>query len=281
VTFISYAQNFEDLTLWRALKLFGPGCYIDIGANHPTLDSVTHTLYERGWRGVNIEPVLHYHQALCAERPEDINLCEAVGEREAELLFFESSATGLSTLSLETATQQREMGISFVERVVKVRTLSSICEEHLRSELPLQFLKIDVEGFEEQVLRGMDFRRWRPWIILIESSYHTDPAWKHLILDAGYRFALCDGINRYYVAEEKTCLLEPLALPPNLIDDFRLCPGHRFSHPPEDTAVLHSQLHKATARAERAEGQLTAIYGSRLWALVRGLAWIRRRLFGK
>ena len=278
MTFISYAQNFEDLALWRTLKLFGPGFYIDIGANHPTLDSVTHALYQRGWRGINIEPVLHYHQALCAERPEDINLCLAVGEREAELLFFESGETGLSTLSRETAMQQREAGISFVERVVKVRTLASICEEHLRKELPLQFLKIDVEGFEEQVLRGMDLRRWRPWIILIESSYHSDPPWKHLILDAGYRFALCDGINRYYVAEEKTCLLEPLALPPNLIDDFRLCPGHRFSHPPEDITALQNQLHEARTRAVRAEAQLTAIYRSRLWLLVRGLAWIKRRI---
>lgn len=281
MSFISYAQNFEDLTLWRALKLFGPGCYIDIGANHPSLDSVTHALYQRGWRGINIEPVLHYHQALCAERPEDINLCLAVGEQEAELLFFESSETGLSTLSRETAIQQREAGIRFVERVVKVCTLASICEEHLRSELPLQFLKIDVEGFEEQVLRGMDLRRWRPWIILIESSYHSDPPWKHLILDAGYRFALCDGINRYYVAEEKTCLLEPLALPPNLIDDFRLCPGHRFSHPPEDITALQTQLHEVTTRAARAEAQLEAIYGSRLWLLARGVAWIKRRVAGR
>lgn len=277
MTFISHAQNFEDVTLWRALKLFGPGFYVDIGANHPLQDSVTHSLYERGWRGINIEPVLHYHQALCAARPEDINLCVAVGEAEGDLVFFESAETGLSTLSLEMATLQRAEGNDFVERRVKVRTLASICEEHLRVELPWQFLKIDVEGFEEQVLRGMDFRRWRPWIILIESPYHTEPHWTTLILQAGYRFALCDGINRYYVAEEKACLLDPLALPPNLIDDFRLCPGHRFSHPLEDGAALQTQLNDASARAERAEAQLAAIYGSRLWILVKGLAWLKRR----
>lgn len=277
MTFISHAQNFEDVTLWRTLRLFGPGFYIDIGANHPQQDSVTLTLYERGWRGINIEPVLQYHQALCAARPEDINLCVAVGEAEGELLFFESAETGLSTLSLEMARLQRAEGNDFVERAVKVRTLASICEEHLSTELPWQFLKIDVEGFEEQVLRGMDFRRWRPWIILIESSYHSDPHWKHLILDAGYRFALCDGINRYYVAEERNDLLVPLALPPNLIDDFRLCPGHRFSHPVEDVAALHTQLHETRARAERAETQLAAIYNSRLWTLVKGVTWLKRR----
>lgn len=279
MTFISYAQNFEDVTLWRALGIFGPGFYIDIGANHPIQDSVTHTLYERGWRGINIEPVLHYHKSLCAARPEDINLCVAVGEAEGELVFFESAESGLSTLSPEMATLQRAEGHDFVERTVKVRTLSSICEEHLSAELPWQFLKIDVEGFEEQVLRGMDFRRWRPWIILIESSFHTDPHWKHLILDAGYRFALCDGINRYYVAEEfADLLLAPLAFPPNLIDDFRLCRGHIFSHPVEDITALQDQLEEATARAARVEAQLAAIYSSRLWTLARGLTWIKRRL---
>lgn len=281
MTFTSYAQNFEDVMLWRTLKLFGPGLYIDIGANHPTIDSVTRSLYERGWRGINIEPVLHYHQALSLARPEDINLCVAVGDTEGELTFFESEETGLSTLSREMAELHRAEGNDFVERAVKVRTLSSICEEHLSADMPWQFLKIDVEGFEEQVLRGMDFRRWRPWVILIESGYHTDPHWTHLILDAGYRFALCDGINRYYVAEERACLLVPLALPPNLIDDFRLCPGHHFSHPLEDISALQARLHSATTRADEAEAQLAAIYGSRIWMLVRGLTWIKHRLLGR
>lgn len=278
--FISYAQNFEDVTLWRTLKLFGPGFYIDIGANHPIRDSVTHALYERGWRGINIEPVQHYYDSLCAERPEDVNLCVAVGNEEGELVFFESPETGLSTLSLEMAVRQQAEGIPFIQRTVQVRTLASICAEHIRSELPLQFLKIDVEGFEEQVLRGMDFQRWRPWVILIESSYDTDPAWASLILDAGYRFALCDGINRYYVAEEKLELLVPLSLPPNFLDDFQLCAGHAFSHPMADVQAIQADLSNATKRAEQAEAQLSAIYTSRLWSVVR-LFTAAKRLFSR
>lgn len=267
MAFISYAQNFEDVTLWRALKLSGPGFYIDVGANHPTIDSVTRSLYELGWRGVNVEPVRHYHDALCAARPEDINLCVAVGDTEGgELKFFESPETGLSTLCAEMAARQTAEGIRFTPGMVKTRTLSAICEEHVPRDVPLQFLKIDVEGFEEQVLRGMDFSKWRPWIILVESSYHTEPHWKSLILEADYQFVLCDGLNRYYVAGERSELLVPLALPPNLLDGFVLCPGHTMSHPAELGSELQAASGRAVERAERAEAQLEAIYASRLWA---------------
>jgi FkbM family methyltransferase len=279
--FISYAQNFEDVMLWRALKLFGPGFYIDVGANHPTRDSVTRSLYERGWRGINIEPVLHYHQALCAERPEDINLCVAVGDKADELKFFESPETGLSTLSVEMAQRQSAEGIAFVPRTVETRTLSSICAEHIGSGVQIHFLKIDVEGFEEQVLRGCDFQEWRPWIVLIESAFDTEPEWVSLLVEAGYRFALCDGINRYYVAEEKRQLLAPLSMPPNFLDEFQLCYGHRFSHPVEADVTSPTAPGEALRRAESAEAQLMAIYGSRLWRLVTLVTQAKRWATGR
>lgn len=279
--FISYAQNFEDVMLWRTLRLFGPGFYIDIGANHPTRDSVTRSLYERGWRGINIEPVLHYHESLCAERPEDINLCLAVGDKAARLEFFESPETGLSTLSAEVAQRQRAGGIEFIHRTVRTRTLSSICAEHVRSELPIHFLKIDVEGFEEQVLKGFDFMAWRPWIILIESAFDTDPEWASIILEADYQLALCAGINRYYVAEEQRHLLVPLSMPPNFLDEFQLCYGHRFSHPVGDGQPPPAEPDDALRRAELAEAQLTEIYRSRLWRAVKLLTSAKRLLGGR
>lgn len=279
MTFISYAQNFEDVMLWRALKFFEPGFYIDIGANHPTCHSVTRSLYERGWRGINIEPVLHYHEALCAERPDDVNLCVAIGDEENELVFFEQSETGLSTLNLEVAESKKAEGVIFTQRTVKTRTLASICEEYLNDEKPLQFLKIDVEGFEEQVLRGMDFKRWRPWVILIESAFHSTPEWTSLIIDAGYRFALHDGVNRYYVAKERSELLAPLSLPPNILDDFKLCSGHFLSYPITNVSLKQAELEKCTQRAELAEIQLAAIYRSRLWRLVKIVTSLKKLVF--
>lgn len=276
--FISYAQNFEDVMLWRALKLFGPGYYVDVGANHPSLDSVTRSLYERGWRGINIEPVRHYYQALCDERPQDTNLCVAVGDQEGELVFFESADTGLSTLSHEMAELQQAEGIPFLQRTVQTKRLVDICDQYLPVAAPFHFLKIDVEGFERNVLQGMDFQRWRPWIILIESAFDKTPEWEGLILQAGYEPALCDGINRYYVAVERRELLVPLALPPNILDEFQLCRGHRLSHPLTAVDQVEDQLPAMRQRAEAAEAQLADIYGSRLWSVVRVLTAGRNRL---
>lgn len=267
--------------LWRTLKLFGPGFYVDVGANHPTLDSVTRSLYERGWRGINIEPVQHYHEALCRERPLDTNLCVAVGDQEGELVFFESSDTGLSTLSQEMAELQQAEGIPFVQRTVQTKRLADICNQYLPATAPFQFLKIDVEGFERNVLQGMDFQRWRPWIILIESAFDKTPEWEGLILQAGYKPALCDGINRYYVAQEMVELLVPLSMPPNLLDEFKLCYGHKFSHDVVSLESLKTKIDDAVRRAEAAEKSLAAIYSSRLWWFVKALTWIKNSFLGK
>lgn len=78
MTVISYAQNFEDVMLWRALQHVGTGYYVDIGANDPVVDSVTRWFYEQGWSGLNIEPVPHWHGKLQADRPRDTNLQVAV-----------------------------------------------------------------------------------------------------------------------------------------------------------------------------------------------------------
>ena len=111
MTFISYAQNFEDIRRWRALKFFENGFYIDVGANEPTADSVTKAFYERGWSGINIEPVQVYHDALCRERPRDINLQCVAGENAADLTFYAIADTGLSTVEPAVAKQHLDAGM--------------------------------------------------------------------------------------------------------------------------------------------------------------------------
>ncbi|AXS89722.1 TPA: FkbM family methyltransferase [Pseudomonas aeruginosa] len=263
--FVSYAQNLEDVRLWRALKLFPRGFYIDVGANHPRIDSVTLAFYERGWRGINIEPLPHLHRELERERPEDLNLNLAIGEREGRATLYEMAASGLSTLDPELARQRQAEGCTATPREVKVSTLDAICAAHV--EGPIHFLKIDVEGLEGAVLRGLDLNRWRPWLILAETPFDHDPEWKAPLLAAGYRFVHFDGLNGYYLAEEQARLEGAFALPPNLLDDFQLCHGHAMSHP---VAPLEQALEQALQRAEDAERAL------RDW---RSLPWYRR-LFG-
>src|SRR5687767_2416808 len=98
MTFISYAQNCEDVMLYRALREVEHGFYVDVGANSPEVDSVTRAFYERGWRGINIEPMTVCHEQLAAARPRDINLPIALGETSGAICFHDIPGTGLSTI---------------------------------------------------------------------------------------------------------------------------------------------------------------------------------------
>lgn len=222
-TFVSYAQNFEDVILRRVLADVEHGVYIDVGAQHPIHDSVTRAFYERGWRGVNIEPVDEWYGLLCVDRPEDINLQVVVGTSPGEVTFYRVPETGLSTMDAEMAKIHVANGEEVVEIVVPMRTLTDVVEQVSPDQL--HFLKIDVEGAEGDVLRGLDLSVARPWIIVIESTLPNTQVdvsheWSHLIIDAGYSEVYFDGLNRFYLAQEHAQLAGRFAMPPNCFDDF-------------------------------------------------------------
>ena len=223
MSFVSYAQNFEDVILWRALRDVGLGFYIDVGANDPEIDSVTRAFYERGWRGVNIEPLTSHWTDLMRERPNDINLQCAAGEFHAELELWEPEIRGWATLSPEVIAKHQSEGCVGKSHPVRVLTLAEICAAHVSGEI--HFLKIDVEGSEQAVLAGMDFARFRPWIVVIEatlpdSTIENYRQWEPLLLSQDYRPAYADGLNRFYVATERAALQDKLRYPPNVFDDF-------------------------------------------------------------
>jgi FkbM family methyltransferase len=226
MTFISYSQNAEDVLLWRALGHVANGFYIDVGANDPEEHSVTKAFYDAGWRGISIEPLPSFHQAFLAQRPRDVNLAVAAGSANGELTLYDTpQVRGWASPDQAVAEMHRGEGHEVVEMRVPVRTLSSVCEEHVQEGQHIHFLKIDVEGFEGEVLRGMDFARWRPWVLVIEAtlpnSRETNHAtWEHLVAGQGYRFAWFDGLNRYYVAQEHSELLAHFGIQPNVFDDY-------------------------------------------------------------
>jgi FkbM family methyltransferase len=224
VTFVSYAQNFEDVMLRRALAHVERGFYIDVGAGDPTTDSVTRSFYELGWRGINVEPVRGLFEALVRDRPRDINLQVAARGQAGEVQFYEIVGTGLSTLVGEIARQHADSETYDVHPyMVTARTLTEICREHDVHEV--HFLKIDVEGAERDVLEGLDLSDVRPWIILIEATHpqsriDRSESWEDLVLGRGYHRVWFDGLNRFYVADEHIELDVHFGLPPNLWDDF-------------------------------------------------------------
>ncbi len=222
--FISYAQNFEDVMLWRALKHVEIGFYVDVGANDPQHDSVTKAFYERGWRGINIEPVSQWFNRLVSERTRDINLQVAVGAQSGETIIYDLPDTGLSTMDKSIAERhETERGYRKVEYKVHVKTLTEICINlHIA---PIHFLKIDVEGAENEVLEGIDFSKLRPWIVVVESTLPNTQIedyanWEPILLNANYDYVYFDGLNRFYVAQEHPELRKSFITPPNVFDDF-------------------------------------------------------------
>lgn len=222
MAFISHAQNHEDTRLWRALGGIPQGCYLDVGAYDPDLHSVTKAFYERGWRGINLEPVATGHALLAQFRPGDLNLRLAVGPEAGSCPFFHIPETGLSTLDAAVAERHRAAGWAVEVQEVPTAPLREVWDAHVRGEV--HFLKVDVEGAEGLVLASLDLTRQRPWVVVVESTVplsreenHRD--WEALLTGAGYAFAAFDGLNRYYAAAEHADLAGALALPVSVFDE--------------------------------------------------------------
>lgn len=230
LSFISYAQNFEDVLLNRVFRYKVRGFYIDIGALHPTSDSVTKAFYDRGWSGINIEPIKDGYNLFTKERNRDINLNIAVSNYSGELEFFQVlGQAGNSTLNKEIAYQvAKEKGLEVAKYTVDVKTLAEICEEYVNQKI--DFLKIDVEGLEEQVILGGDWGKYRPTVLVIETTLpntniRCDNNIPTLLKQKGYQHVFFDGINDYYVADESKELAKFFAYPVNILDyyiDYKL-----------------------------------------------------------
>ncbi|HIH0800636.1 FkbM family methyltransferase [Vibrio cholerae] len=267
MSFISYSQNFEDVVLWRALNHVKDGFYIDVGANHPTEDSVTKAFSEHGWTGINIEPDKELCDLLAIERPKDLNLNLAISANVSSIEFFVSSIRGWSTTDKDSLRNIKE-NESFAEsRIVPAMSLDKLCAKY--SVQDVHFLKIDVEGAEKDVLESFSFDTVRPWIVVVEATKPTtqidvSEQWENILFEHDYQFAYFDGLNKFYVANEHSELVHRLKTPPNIFDDFILAQHWN--------SILNAT--KAEARALAAEEasnklriDLQTVYSSYSWRI--------------
>lgn len=196
----SYAQDREDLIIAEILKDVKEGFYVDVGANSPTVYSVTKAFYEMGWNGINIEPLPDMYAELCADRERDINLNIAIGNKRGKMTLH---ADGMASTLSDTVVAESSLTFKNIE--IEVDTLSNIVENYVTGNI--HFLKVDVEGFEKQVLEGYDFSV-RPWVICMESTKPNTEIpsfdeWEYILLDRGYVLKEVHGINRFYVDSER------------------------------------------------------------------------------
>lgn len=208
---VSYAQNAEDLRLWGYFRNLGKkGFYVDVGANHPLNDSVTRFYYLRGWRGINIEPQADLCQLLKAERPRDINLSVGLSDKKEKRTLRKYQSDGLSTYADDYKASYETGSIAgtkaFSEAVSMMDTLAGVLSRYAKRR-DIHFLKVDVEGFEYKVVKGNDWKRFRPWVVCVEST-GQDRRWQAVLQKAGYSEHIFDGLNSYYVADERRELID-------------------------------------------------------------------------
>lgn len=266
---ISYAQNFEDVMLRRALRLVETGFYIDVGAADPSVYSVTRAFYDMGWNGINIEPLPHHVAALAEARPRDINLECAAGSHCGTLRLWETDVVGWATARPDFIERLTADGHRGAYLSVEMRTLEAVCAEH--APAAIHFLKIDVEGLERDVLLGCDFSRFRPWIVVVEatrpnSTEETHGEWEGILLAADYRLVYADGLNRFYLAVEHEDLADAFRYPPNVFDRFETyekvladVAAHRFKSEAEAALAQTRRIaDEAEARVRHAEEVVAA-----------------------
>ena len=225
MNFVSYAQNFEDVILWRSLADVPNGFYIDVGAQHPVYDSVSKAFYEHGWRGVHVEATATYAALLREDRPDELVLQVALNHESGSIPFYEIPDTGLSTGDESIADHHRAQNYSVIKTEVLCITLADVFSRV--GSRDIHWLKIDVEGMEQHVLTGWGEHPHRPWILVIESTYpnsqiETHERWEYLLMKRGYKFAYFDGLSRYYLYASKLNMLKNFLTPPNIFDGFSL-----------------------------------------------------------
>ena len=197
----SYAQDNEDLILYSLLKDVKNGKYIDVGANDPEVYSVTKLFYDMGWTGINIEPLDDAFKRLQEKRINDINLhCGLDKEHRTATMHFDGMGTTFSDSVVVSNNLQNKPSVE-----KEMYTLSEIFEKYCKDWKAIHFCKIDVEGYEKNVLEGIkDWEVFRPWVFCIESTLPgtnipCHEQWEYILKEHDYKLTDARGINRYYV----------------------------------------------------------------------------------
>tara|TARA_B100000780_G_scaffold175222_1_gene122694 strand:+ start:654 stop:1361 length:708 start_codon:yes stop_codon:yes gene_type:complete len=163
---ISYSFNAVDLIIDYIFKDKINGFYIDIGAQHPIANNNTYLLFKRGWTGINIDLDLKNIELFNISRPNDINLNNAISSSTSKKkLFFYHDKSPINTL-VEDVSNFQNATVKEI-KTVKTITLNKVLE-NLSFDKEIDYMNIDVEGHELDVLKGFDLIRYKPNVISVE-----------------------------------------------------------------------------------------------------------------
>lgn len=238
MSFVSYAQNFEDVMLWRALNHIQRGTYVDIGAQAPETNSVTKAFYDAGWSGINCVPDKSFLTDFFPQRERDTNL-----------------------LLVQTSPDEHEKSKS--SNFVKM--LSDANLEHETSEIHFFRIKGHVHGIEKELNSLIE--KIRPWIFIISEPETT--GLENFLLTSRYESVYYDGINKFYLATEHAELKKHFIVPPNNTD--HIVRSHEFflsqqvQEMEETIRVLQGQLEQSYRDRQKNKEELIFLYSRPSW----------------
>lgn len=168
---VTFSQEGEDQLLLRLLEGRERGFYVDVGAHHPRRFSNTCVFYEKGWRGINVDPNPEAIQIFLRERPGDTNLCCGISDRKGEMKYFQMSDPALNTFDEGLARERERLTVYRItgSSNVRVERLDAVLQEHLQWPAAIDFMNVDAEGHDLNVLRSNDWNRFRPRLVLTEA----------------------------------------------------------------------------------------------------------------
>jgi len=171
----SYSQEGEDLILNRLFSGKKDGFYIDIGAHHPKRFSNTHFFYKKGWHGINMDAMPGSMRLFNYYRKKDINLEVALGNSEQELTYYAFNDAALNSFSKELADQRVKYygyKVKYTKKI-KITPLKNILVKYLPEPQLIDFMSVDVEGLDLEVLQSNDWCKYRPAVVLVEAITET------------------------------------------------------------------------------------------------------------
>ena len=167
---ISFSQDGEDMVIAELFNDKPEGFYVDVGAHHPQRFSNTYYFYLKGWSGINIDAMPGSMKIFDDLRPRDINLEIPISDKSEILTYYEFDEPALNSFSLPLS-QERITTTNYkivAETQLKTQTLAEVLDKHLPPEQKIDFLSIDVEGLDYQVMSSNNWDKYKPKVILVE-----------------------------------------------------------------------------------------------------------------
>lgn len=166
----SYSQEGEDIVLSRFFDNAKKGFYVDIGAHHPKRFSNTYYFYKLGWRGINLDAMPGSMKLFKKIRPRDINLEVAISDKKQVLTYYAFNESALNGFSRELSLERdkKESCKVVFKREIKTETLSDTLDKYLPDGQSIDFMSVDVEGLDLEVLKSNNWVKYIPSYILVE-----------------------------------------------------------------------------------------------------------------